>query len=114
LSIRANEKVVTILWHATPFRGDKFEDAWRPAAEAVLDYGATFWAFFRSSDDPLDFTQIAIFPDKQAWERYWYSEEISEARAEASGFFEVPVLPVWHRVVDTGELKEVAQAELEA
>jgi hypothetical protein len=112
--LRAGEKVVTILWHANPFRGDKFEDAWRPAAEAALDYGASFWAFFRSSDDPLDFTQIAIFPDKRQWERYWYSEEISEARAEASGLFQVPVLPVWQRVVDTGEVKEVAEAELEA
>jgi hypothetical protein len=112
--LRRDEKVVTILWHATPFRGDKFEDVWRPAAEAVLDYGATFWALFRSSDDPLDFTQIAIFPDKTQWERYWYSEEISEARAEAAGYFEVPVLPLWHRVVDTGEIKEVAEAELEA
>jgi hypothetical protein len=112
--LRADEKVVTILWHATPFRGDKFEEAWRPAAEAALDYGASFWAFFRSSDDPSDFTQIAIFPDKKQWERYWYSEEISEARAEASGFYEVPVLPIWHRVVDTGEVKEVAEAELEA
>ena len=102
--------VVTLLWHANPFRGDKFEDAWRPAAEAVLDYGATWWAFFRSKDDPLDFTQIAVFPDKQAWERYWYSEEISEARASASGLFQVPVTPIWQRVVGTG-LVEPATAE---
>ena len=109
--MRENDHVVTLLWHATPFRGDKFEDAWRPAAEAALDYGATFWAFFRSQDDPLDFTQIAIFPDKQQWERYWYSEELSEARAEASGFFQVPVLPIWHRVVGAGEI-EAAEAEV--
>ena len=111
--MRPDDKVVTILWHSTPFRGDKFEDAWRPAAEAVLDYGATFWAFFRSSDDPADFTQIAIFPDKQSWERYWYSEQISEARAEAGGLFEVPVLPIWHRVIDTGGISEAAAPELE-
>ncbi len=102
-----NDSVVTILWHATPWRGDKFEDAWRPAAAAALDYGASWWAFFRSKDDPLDFTQIAIFPDKKAWDRYWYSEEISEARAEASGLFVVPVLPIWHRVVATGEIEPV-------
>jgi hypothetical protein len=101
------EKVVTILWHATPFRGDKFEDAWRPVAAAALDYGASWWAFFRSSDDPLDFTQIAVFADKAAWERYWYSEELSEARAESSGLFEVPVLPIWHRVVGTGAIEPV-------
>jgi hypothetical protein len=99
-----NDSVVTILWHATPFRGDKFEDAWRPAAAAALDYGASFWAFFRSKDDPLDFTQVAIFESKLEWDRYWYSEQISEARAECSGLFEVPVTPIWHRVVATGEV----------
>jgi hypothetical protein len=102
--VREGDVVVTILWHATPFRGDKFEDAWRPAAAAALDYGATYWAFLRSKDDPLDFTQIAAFRDKKAFERYWYSEQISEARAEAHGWYEVPILPVWFRVVAAGEL----------
>ena len=102
--MRENDLVVAILWHANPFRGDKFEDAWRPAAEAAIDYGATFWAFWRSKDDPLDFTQIAAFKDKKAFERYWYSEEISEARAEAHGMYEVPLLPVWFRVSGAGEL----------
>jgi hypothetical protein len=108
--MKQNDTVVTILWHATPFRGDKFEDAWRPVAEAALDYGASAWAFFRSKDDPLDFTQIAVFPDKKAFERYWFSEELAEARAESSGLYVVPILPVWHRVVDAGEL-ESAEVE---
>ena len=98
--------VVTILWHAVPFRGDKFEEAWRPAAAAALDYGATYWAFMRSKDDKLDFTQIAAFKDKKAFERYWYAEEIAEARAEAHGMYEVPLLPVWWRVAGAGELVE--------
>ncbi len=98
------ESVVMILWHANPFRGDKFEDAWRPAAEAALDYGASSWALFRSKDDPLDFIQVASFAEKIDFDRYWYSEEIAEARAEASGLFQVPVLPQWLRVVDAGEL----------
>ncbi len=103
--------VVQILWHATPFRGDKFVVAWRPAAAAALDYGATYWAFLRSKDDKLDFVQIAAFRDKKAFERYWYAEEIAEARAETSGLYEVPLLPVWFRVVDAGEL---AAEEIEA
>jgi hypothetical protein len=111
--VREDDSVVTILWHATPFRGDKFEDAWRPVAALALDYGASFWAFFRSKDDPLDFTQVAIFDSKTEWERYWYSEEVSEARAEASGYFEVPVLPIWHRVVDTGEVVANDEAPVE-
>lgn len=105
--MRQDDMLVTLLWHANPFRGDKFEDAWRPAAQAVLDYGASSWAFFRSMDDPLDFTQLAIFATKLDWERYWYSEELSEARAEASGLYQVPLLPIFHRVVGAGELSNV-------
>ena len=102
--MREGEVIVTILWHANPFRGDKFEDAWTPAAAAALDYGASSWAFLRSKDDPLDFTQMATFPDKKAFERYWYSEEISEARAAAQGMFQVPILPVFFSVKGAGEL----------
>ena len=102
--MKPEESLVFILWHANPFRGDKFEDAWRPAAQAALDYGASSWAFIRSKDDPLDFIQLASFASKQDFERYWYSEELAEARAEASGLYQVPVLPQWLRVVDAGEL----------
>ncbi|MFL5781196.1 MAG: hypothetical protein ACJ760_07785 [Thermoleophilaceae bacterium] len=109
--MRPDDSVVLIAWHANPFRGDKFEDAWRPAAAAAIDYGATFWAFLRSKDDPLDFMQIASFASKVEFERYWYSEEIAEARAEASGLFQVPVLPMWLRAVDAGELVESLAAE---
>ncbi len=48
--------------------------------------------------------QIASFASKLDFERYWYSEEIAEARAEAMGLFQVPVLPVWLRAVDAGEV----------
>jgi hypothetical protein len=102
--VRPNDSVVLIAWHANPFRGDKFEDAWRPAAEAAIDFGATYWAFLRSKDDPLDFIQIAAFASKTDFDRYWYSEEISEHRAETSGLYQVPVLPIWLRAVDAGEL----------
>lgn len=98
--------LVEIRWSVNPFRGDRFEEAWRPAAEAALDYGAGAWAFFRSKDDPLLFLQFAAFESKLEFERYWYSEEISAARAEASGLFQVPVLPVWHKLVGAGVLSE--------
>jgi hypothetical protein len=103
--MKDGDYVMAIVWHANPFRGDKFEEAWRPAAEAALRYGATEWLFMRSLDDPLDFTQFAVFPDgKTQFERYWYSEEISEARADASGWYQVPILPVFFRVAGAGEL----------
>lgn len=96
--------LVEIDWVANPFRGDKFEHAWLPACEAALDFGARSWAFIRALEDPLAFTQLATFPDKLTFERYWYSEELAEARAEASGLFQVPVLPVWYGVVGSGTL----------
>ena len=112
--MRPDDSVVLIAWHANPFRGDKFEDAWRPAAAAAIDYGATYWAFLRSKDDPLDFIQVAAFREKVDFERYWYSEEISEARAEAMGLFQVPVLPLWLRAVDAGDLSlDVSEAAAE-
>ena len=99
--------MVTIKWVANPFRGDKFEEAWKPAAEAVLKYGASWWALLRASDGRLDFTQLALFDDKLDFERYWYSEEIAEARALASGLFQVPVLPAFHEVPGIGELSPI-------
>jgi len=88
-----------IRWVANPFRGEKFAEGWLPAAEAVLDYGATAWAFYRAHDGRLDFVQTATFPTKAAFERYWYSDEISAAREEAMGYYGTPVLPVWHSLV---------------
>jgi hypothetical protein len=96
--------MVVVKWVANPWRGDKFEDAWLGPSEAVLKYGATDWALLRSSDGRLDFTQLALFPNKSDWDRYWYSEEIAEARALASGLFQVPVLPTFHEVRGVGSL----------
>lgn len=100
--------VVEINWIANPFRGEKFERAWRPAAEAALDYGARSYAFIKSKEDPLQFTQLAVFEDKVAFERYWLSEEISEARAAASGLFQIPVVPEWYEVIDSATLEREA------
>ena len=109
--MRPDDSVVLILWHANPFRGDKFEDAWRPAAAAALDYGASWWAFYRSKDDPLDFTQVAIFEDKKQWERYWYSERIAEHRIQLAGTYQVPILPTYWEVLGAGEAVSPARAE---
>lgn len=102
---------VLVPWVANPFRGDKFEAAWAPVCEAALDYGATGWAFFRSKEGGLDFMQWAFFPSKLEWERYWYSEEIAEARTEATGLFQVPVLPEFFWISGMGTL---APAEVSA
>ncbi len=69
--------------------------------QAALDYGATAWSFYRAHDGRLDFLQTATFPTKAAWERYWYSEEISEKRAELAGYYQVrpSLLPTLHEVL---------------
>jgi len=99
---RPGPYLVEIRWVANPLRGDKFEAAWLPAAEAALDYGATSWGFYRAADGLLDFTQYAVFPDKESWERYWYSDEIGAARAEAAGLYQVPLQPTFHYTVGQG------------
>jgi len=96
--------VAEVRWVANPFRGDKFEEAWLPVAEAALDYGATGWAFFRAADGLLDFTQYAFFDSKTDFERYWYSEEVSDARTRVAGWYQVPLVPTFHRIVGTGSL----------
>jgi hypothetical protein len=101
---------VEIRWAINPFRGDAFEAAWTPAAEAALDYGATFWALLRSQEGQLDFAQHAHFPTKGDWDRYWYSEEISAVRVELQGYYQVPLLPTFHTIAGMGAL-EPATAE---
>jgi len=95
--------LVQITWHVNPFRGDRFAAGWRPAAEAALDFGATSWAFYRAHDGRLDFLQQATFPTKAAFERYWYSDVVSERRVELAGYFQVPLLPEFFEVVGEGE-----------
>jgi hypothetical protein len=95
--------VVTVRWVANPWRGDKFEALWAPVAEAALDYGATAYAFLRSKDDQAIFTQHAFgFESKLDWERYWLSDDVSDARARATGLFQVPITPEWERIVGFG------------
>jgi hypothetical protein len=94
--------MVQIRWVANPFRGEMFAERWRPAAEAVLDYGATSWAFYRNLDGRLDFIQEAVFESKADFERYWYSERIAEARAELAGRYQIPLLPTFWEIVGAG------------
>ena len=104
---RRDDLAVLVPWVANPFRGDKFEAAWLPAAEAALDFGASGWAFFRSKEGLLDFAQWAFFSTKLDFERYWYSEEISLAREQASGLYQVPVLPMYYEIAGVGSLSPV-------
>jgi hypothetical protein len=95
---------VHIRWVANPFRGDRFEELWLPACEAVLDYGGTGWALFRAKDGMLDFAQWAFVPTKDHWDRYWYSDEIGEVRTSVVGLHQVPILPTFHIITGMGTL----------
>jgi hypothetical protein len=97
---------VHIKWPINPFRGDKFAEGWLPAAEAVLDYGATEWAFYRATDGRLDFLQTAVFPSKAHFERYWYSERIAEIRTQLAGTYQVPLLPTFQEILGAGRAIE--------
>jgi hypothetical protein len=106
-----NFSFVVINWVANPFRGDKFEEAWAPAAEAATKYGARAWAFTRSKDDPLAFMQLAAFERKIDFERYWYSEETAEVRTRCMGLYQVPLLPTWWASVGFGLISETLDVE---
>jgi hypothetical protein len=99
--------LMQLVWHVNPFRGDRFAESWAPAAEAVLDYGATSWGFYRAHDGRLDFIQQATFPTKAAFEPYWYSETIAEKRIELSGYYQVPLVPSFYEVVGEGKVVEL-------
>ena len=94
--------MVEIKWAVNPFRGDAFAEGWAPAAEAVMDFGARSWAFYRNTDGLLDFIQQAVFESKADFERYWYSEPIAEARTELAGYYQIPLLPVFYSIVGSG------------
>ncbi|MEA2332055.1 MAG: hypothetical protein QOH58_2193 [Thermoleophilaceae bacterium] len=103
--------LVQIEWHINPWRGDKFAEGWLPTAEAVLDYGAVSWGFYRAVDGRLDMIQEATFPTKAHFERYWYSETVAEKRVELAGYYQVPLLPTFWEVVGEGRALSLAPEE---
>jgi hypothetical protein len=100
-----------LVWHVNPFRGDRFAAGWLPAAEAVLDYGATSWGFYRALDGRLDFIQQATFPTKAAFDRYWYSETVAERRVELAGYYQVPLVPAFYEIAGEGRALSLVPAE---
>jgi quinol monooxygenase YgiN len=92
-------EVTYIEWHVTPFRADRFLEIWRPAAARAMAFGATSWSLTRNVDDPLHIRQAAVWENREDFDRYWYSEEISTAREAAMSYYGKPVSPVWHSLV---------------
>jgi hypothetical protein len=97
--------VVHIPWYATLFRADKFAVALGEIAPVALRYGGTDYAVHRSRDDRYKFLHVTSFEDKSDFERYWYGEEFATWRADYTGWFQVPVVYVWHDLVLAGSLE---------
>ena len=92
-------EVCTLDWHITPFRADRFLDLWEPAAAKAPAYGAKSWSLIRSTDDPLAIRQTMIWESRSDFERYWYSDEIAQARATIIDLYDIPLLPAWHTLL---------------
>jgi hypothetical protein len=105
--------IVHIPWYATVLRGDKLAAALTEIAPVALRYGATEYGVHRSRDDTYRFLQMAYFPNKVDWERYWYGEEFSLWRADVASWYVVPVLYTWNDIVTAGHLN-AAPAEADA
>jgi hypothetical protein len=100
--------VVQIPWYANLFRGDKLAVALEEIAPVALRYGATEYVVYRSDDDRYKFLHCSTFERKGDWERYWYGEEFSAWRADYAGWYQVPVLYVWHSVIAAGSLENAS------
>jgi quinol monooxygenase YgiN len=92
-------EVCTLDWHINPFRADRFLDLWEPSAAKAAAYGAKSWSLIRSTDDPLAFRQTMVWESRADFERYWYSDEIAQARAAIIDLYDIPLLPAWHILV---------------
>jgi heme-degrading monooxygenase HmoA len=93
-------EICYIDWHVTPFRADRFIEVWRPAAGRAMAFGAKSWSLTRNTEDPLHVRQSAVWERREDFERYWYSEEISAAREQLINYYSIPILPVWHSLVE--------------
>lgn len=96
---------VLIRWYATGFRGDQLEIALNQIGEISLRHGATSWQVFRNRDDRYVFQFITEWNSKEDWERYWYGDDFCEMRAATSGWYQVPLLYVWHDKTGQGQSK---------
>ena len=92
-------EVNVIDWHIHPFRAARWYEAWKPAVERAGSFGATSWSLTRSEDDPLLFRQTTVWENREDFERYWSSDEVTALRIEAQGYYNKPLLPGWHQLI---------------
>jgi hypothetical protein len=92
-------EVCVLDWHISPMRAQRWLDAWEPAAAKCTAYGAKSWTLTRYTDDPLAFRQTMVWESRADFERYWYSNEVAEARETIINWYDIPLLPAWHTLL---------------
>jgi hypothetical protein len=92
-------EVCRLDWHISPLRGQRWLDLWEPAAAKCAAYGAKSWSLTRAHDDPNAFQQTMVWEDHADFERYWFSQEIADARQAVVGWYVIPLLPTWHTLL---------------
>jgi hypothetical protein len=107
---RPADEVCVIDWSIVPFRADRWFEIWLPGAERCLAFGARSWTITRSIDDPLNFRQTMVWRNRDDFERYWASDEVSKIRQDALKYYSKPLLPTWHKLVAGESVTEPAGA----
>ena len=92
-------EVAVIDWHIHPFRADRWVEAWAPAAARALSFGASEWALTRSVDDPLHFRQTSVWSNREDFDRYWASDEVTTVREQVLNLYNKPLIPTWYTVI---------------
>ncbi|MGI9557197.1 MAG: putative quinol monooxygenase, partial [Solirubrobacterales bacterium] len=98
---RTMPELCVIDWHVHPKREERWYAVWRPATERALSFGARSYSLTRSEEDPLHFRQSSVWEEREDFERYWSSDEISAARQEVMSLYNKPAIPGWHTLLVT-------------
>jgi hypothetical protein len=91
---------VQIDYILTPFRAQRFVDLYRPAIARPLSYGATGYLFYRSEDDSDHFVHMSFWEERTAFDRWWFSREMTDIRAAVVGLHDLPLTPHWHTILE--------------
>ena len=100
-------------WHVHPFRAERWLEAWAPAAERCLAFGARSYTLSRSEDDPLHFRQTMVWDDAADFERYWAADEVAAIREQVLNLYNKPLLPQWHSQITPPESSAPASPALQ-
>lgn len=105
-------QVCVLDWRVHPFRAERWYEAWAPAAERCLAFGARSYTLTRSDDDPLHFRQTMAWDDPADFERYWASDEVSRVREQVLNLYNKPLIPEWQTLlVSSSPQLSAAQAK---